>query len=743
MDATRGQVSKKLLQNVLPITGYLDRVSARPGEQIAAQISAQGGGTYEADIVRIVSADPNPAGPGLIYQPCDFGLAPNYPAHHRDIDLGSYALIPADPSFTAHDMLFTTSVQPWLLTDEISVIASALDREGNGWQLWTTGGGDVEFCYQAAGGPPYRVHLAKGLLRKRWARIWAGYDANVGRMILGCQDLVEDKIQTAEIFVDLDPLPNALPLVFAARKTGHLSSDHFNGRLEDPAFLDGLRWAKDMPSRPEVAPHGAIRAWWDFSVGIETQTILDRGPRGMSGRLVNIPYRGMRGSSWSGEEMHWQNAPREYAAIHFHEDDLHDCGWGTDFSLTVPENMTSGVYGVRLRKDGAQDILPFYVLPAREGPHNKVCFLASTFTHQAYANHARGNCDADMRARMTEWGASQYNPDDYPIYGRSTYNFHPDGTGVSISSRLRPALTIRPGYLTFTDAAGSGLRHFSADTHLLYWLEERGIAFDIITDEDLDDEGAGILDGYATILTGSHPEYHTTAMLESLQSYADTGGKLIYLGGNGFYWKIARIPTLPGVIELRRAEGGIRAWSPIAGESHHQLDGRYGGLWRRNGRPPQQLVGVGFSAQGLFESSYYRRTQDSFNSDVDWIFEGVKEEKLGDYGLSGGGAAGFELDRADPELGTPPGTIILAISESHSESFVAVPEELLSHIQTETGEDPADLIRAEIIYCSKSNGGALFSVGSICFCGSLNHNGGDNGVSRMLENVIRRFAQIS
>jgi N,N-dimethylformamidase len=229
-------------------------------------------------------------------------------------------------------------------------------------------------------------------------------------------------------------------------------------------------------------------------------------------------------------------------------------------------------------------------------------------------------------------------------------------------------------------------------------------------------------------------------MLDSLQSYTDKGGKLVYLGGNGFYWKITRVPSLPGVIELRRAEGGIRAWSPVAGESHHQLDGGYGGLWRRNGRPPQQLVGVGFSAQGLFESSYYRRTPDSFKPDVKWIFDGVAEEKLGDYGLSGGGAAGFELDRADPELGTPPGTVILAVSENHSDSFVAVPEELLSHIHTETGEDPADLIRAEVVYCPKPNGGALFAVGSICFCGSLNHNGGDNGVSKMLENVVRRFA---
>jgi len=68
-----------------------------------------------------------------------------------------------------------------------------------------------------------------------------------------------------------------------------------------------------------------------------------------------------------------------------------------------------------------------------------------------------------------------------------------------------------------------------------------------------------------------------------------------------------------------------------------------------------------------------------------------------------------------------------------------VPEELLSHLNTVTGEPPKDLIRAEIIYSELDGGGALFSVGSITFCGSLLSNGCENGVSTMLENVLRRF----
>ena len=69
----------------------------------------------------------------------------------------------------------------------------------------------------------------------------------------------------------------------------------------------------------------------------------------------------------------------------------------------------------------------------------------------------------------------------------------------------------------------------------------------------------------------------------------DNGGRLAYLGGNGFYWKIAHAPQMPGIMEIRRAEGGIRAWAADAGEGYHQLDGGYGGLWRRVNRKLQSL----------------------------------------------------------------------------------------------------------------------------------------------------------
>jgi hypothetical protein len=48
---------------------------------------------------------------------------------------------------------------------------------------------------------------------------------------------------------------------------------------------------------------------------------------------------------------------------------------------------------------------------------------------------------------------------------------------------------------------------------------------------------------------------------------------------------------------------------------------------------------------------------------------------------------------------------------------------------------------AEDVYFETVAGGAVLSTGSITFCGSLSRNNYDNKISRLLENVLRRFAQ--
>jgi len=182
-------------------------------------------------------------------------------------------------------------------------------------------------------------------------------------------------------------------------------------------------------------------------------------------------------------------------------------------------------------------------LPPAGAATAPIVFLAPTFTYQIYGNHQRGNVDDAFRARQAAWGAYPWNAEQHAEYGASTYNTHPDGSGICYSSLRRPLLTMRPGYITYFDDRGSGLRHFPADTHLIDWLTVKAIPFDVITDHDLDREGAALLQPYRAVVTGSHPEYHTPNTLNALQDYIIGGGRLAYLGGNGFYWRIAKSPA--------------------------------------------------------------------------------------------------------------------------------------------------------------------------------------------------------
>jgi len=726
---------------MIPLVGYVDRFSARPGEAIGVKVSSRLSGPYDVDLVRIRHADANPAGPGMKLYPVEGGFTGRFPSIYQPAHPGSCAVVrPGSPLALPEECTISVRVRPGLLDAAPRTALALRLRTARTLCLDVTADGAALRM-----GGEVRARVAAPMLVGRWYELRLILNAGRARLLqIPLQrswGVADGGAAGCGLSLDLVSLFCFGAEPVRAEEPDDAPFRHFlDGRVEDPMILGGVH-AQPAPLEPEQAL-GRIFAWWDFSADIPTQHVSDRGPRGLNGQLHNLPTRGVRGSRWDGSEMAWRLVPRQYAALHCHADDIYDCNWDTDFTIRIPPGIESGVYGVRLRGEGgAEDIIPFYVLPPRGKATSPIAFLAATFTYQIYGNHNRGNVDGAYRERRAAWpGAAPFNPQEAPEYGVSTYNKHPDGSGVCYSSLRRPLLTMRPGFFTFVDARGSGLRHFPADSHITDWLEEKHFDYDVITDHDLHAEGVDLLRQYKCVLTGSHPEYHTPQTLDALQSYLGGGGRLCYLGGNGFYWRIAVSDAVPDVTEVRRAEGGIRAWAADPGEYYHALDGAYGGLWRRNGRPPQALAGVGFSAQGLFEGSFYRRMPDAADPRASWIFEGIADEVLGDFGLSGGGAAGFELDRADKALGTPPNTLILARSEGHQRHFVTVPEELLSHLATITGEKPAALVRAEIVYFDTAHGGAVFATGSITFCGSLSHNNYANNISRMLENVVRRFS---
>ena len=718
---------------MIPLIGYADRLSLRPSETIEFKVSSTGSEPYEARLVRIICGDPNPDGPGIKEEDIQADFAGQYPSRPQDAIQGSYATVDMG-GYALESFTLVATIWPTRPDKPSQGVIGRYDPDTNTGFALAIGPDGAEV--RIGGTAPCSLSIGKALRERAWYRIWASYDAStnavrVGQEPLGAPSLIDDSgVETETLQGDAASRADTALLIGAIG--GAPVAGHFNGKIEAPSVYAA---AVDPGNLASETPFAA----WDFSKDMSSMRISDIGSNGLHGTLVNAPARAMTGSNWTGEERNWTHAPDTYGAIHFHEDDVADCGWETDFSFTVPADLRSGAYAARLSCGEHWEAIPFFVCPPKGKHTADLCVLVSTFTYVIYGNQARVDFGDAWTQRAKDWGAFPWNPMEHREYGLSTYNHHSDGSGICHASWHRPMFNVRPGYFPIAEDRGSGLRHMPADTHLTDWLEEKGIAYDVVTDWELHHEGAEAIKPYKAVITGSHPEYHTTETLDALTGYRDNGGNFAYLGGNGFYWRVALHPELNGLIEVRRAEGGIRAWAAEPGEYYQAFDGNYGGIWRRNNRPPQMLAGVGFSAQGLFEGTFYRRAPGADDPRTSWIFAGVPDEIIGDFGLSGGGAAGFELDRADRLLGTPENAVILAVSENPPDHFVLVPEEWLTHVTTIPGESHEALTRADMIYFDCPGGGAVFSVGSITFCGSLAHNDYENNVSRILENVLNRF----
>jgi N,N-dimethylformamidase len=524
------------------------------------------------------------------------------------------------------------------------------------------------------------------------------------------------------------------------------TSGHLNGKLDSPAVLGRAldEAAAAALARGERLADGLL-ARWDFAAeigpeGVPSDRCTDAGPNGWHGRCRGAPYRAMTGWNWTGQEENYRHAPGEYGAIHFTDDALEDAGWNTDVRLEVPNDLRSGVYALRVTLGEHVDRIPFWVLPPPGTATARVLLLFPTASYMAYANdHIVPEVPVaqSIIGHTSVMAAADLHLLEHPEYGLSTYDHHLDGSGVAHSTRLRPIITMRPD---FRHTTGS-LWQFPADLHIVDWLTGVGVEFDVATDEELDREGADLLRRYQVVLTGTHPEYYSARMLDAWESYLGGGGRAMYLGANGFYWVISYHPDKPHLIEVRKGEAGCRAWQARPGELHMAFTPERGGLWRNRGRAPQKLFGVGFTTEGMDRSSPYVTLTDFRDERAAFITAGCEgAELIGDHGLIGGGAAGHECDRYDLTLGTPPHALLLATSAGrHSDNYPLVAEDIYFPFDGMGGTDNFQ-VRADLVYFTTANGGAVFSTASIAWAGSLAHNDYDNDVSRITRNVLERFA---
>lgn len=726
------------------ILGYCDDWSTRAGGRVEFKISTYGPERVEAQLVRVICGDADPEHGIFKEEEIDAPLNGDHAAGTQMIDAGSYCIVPAN---TVLDGLTSFTAQAWVYPTapgrrEETILACWQDDSRAGFTLLLDKNGALGLRVGDGQGSVAEATTGIPLAERRWYLVSGSYDAESGQITVRQTPVNNtlEKLSTSEGAGQGVFTPGTAPLTIAALLTdtenGRAQSrTHFNGKIDRPRLVAGVLNADTIANIANSAKpgHDGILAAWDFAQDIGGDAIRDIGPNGLNGKTVNLPSRACKGHNWTGQEHNFKHAPQEYAAIHFHDDDLYNAGWQTNFSYDIPADLKSGVYAVRLRAGDDQSYITFFVRPPAGKTTSKLAFLASTVTYMAYSNFHWLFHERFAEVTETLWTTVEKTDvflQEHTEFGLSTYDHHSDRSGVRFASRLRPILNMSPGTPPWS---------FNADTHILGWLDAEGIEYDVLTDEDLHREGADALEPYRAVITGTHPEYYTTPMMQGLQSYIKDKGRLIYLGGNGFIWRCAMSDDLPGVIELRRAEDGIRYRTEEPGEYYLELTGEYGGLWRRLGLPPQALVGVGTVACGFDRSGYFKRTEAGSDPRAAFIFKGIEsDETIGDFGFLGGGASGSEIDATDPLMGTPAHALVVARSEGHSPNTLLCPDEIgFTHVAMDGVQNPN--VRADMTFFETPGGGAVFSASSIAWAASLPHNSYDNNVARLSSNVLNRF----
>jgi hypothetical protein len=671
------------------LLGYCGDWTCQPGQELTLHISAPVPTEATLTIERLICGD---AARGIRVVPIDDIPARQVMLSAQPIRPGS-CLAVADLTLAGRDLQF--DLRPGLLRD-----AAIL-----GWN------GQALLKLSAVGWVGLGECWSVPILR---ALVWSKVDLSVAAT--GLTVTVTTGRRTAKVAMPGD-WSGAGKLTFGAVLDGDgFPALPFDGRIGGIVIRDD----SGTFCQPDIAGDPASARVADFAVP------------GHRMQLVNLPTRAVPGRHWDGGALQVDENPAHYDALHFHRDDLEDARLPEAARIRLPDNLPSAIYIATIRAGDLALRMPFHVVP--KASCKPVVFLASTMTYHAYAN-------TRIALDSPEYEISELQSlpviDDlhlglmqHPEVGASHYDRHPDGHAIYLTTRRRPVLNLAPETPVWA---------WNADTHITAFLTDQTDGFDVLTDDRLDVEGLEALNGARVVVTGTHPEYVTDRVWDALAAFTARGGRLIYLGGNGFYWRVEVPRDRPCVMEVRRAESGARYNEPDPGEEHFQTSGRRSGLYRRLGRPPQALVGVGMVADGWDSAAGYRLTEAATDPRAAFLFDGVEGTVIGAPCRHHSGAAGQELDCADVRLGTPRHALVLASSFGHSSDYVLAPEEV-PFIHPGVGGDVSPRVRADLTFFETEGGGAVLSTGSIAWASTMQAGGEVSDTGRVILNAIRRFA---
>ena len=392
------------------------------------------------------------------------------------------------------------------------------------------------------------------------------------------------------------------------------------------------------------------------------------------------------------------------------------CGWETSYQLVIPDAWESGTY-----------LCQCYPVGSSDDPVDRQAYEATFVVKPKPTQRSQIACLANTNT----WNA--YNP----LWGGSHYTIN-----RSNLSFLRPLTD------NVTEVSGTSLGLFhlgSGELWVQYWFEHeclspssppfilgKGIRPDVYT--DLDFHNGIDLSGYRALFISTHPEYWSDAMYQHLAAYIQSGGVVLYLGGNGIYERVSYSADhtqmiLNGGVDLPPGQEGII----------HDPD--Y--LFRTATGPTmneRDLLGIATAHCGIAGGGYRMLIAGHpFLRGV--VADGSGMIGAGNQGLfqtvpraegMNGKAAGYETDNADGadkiiggECSTGPALATTGIPLNPLQARRAV---IAKAFSADGGGD------AEMCYYPHPSGGFVFSVGSITFGGMLVV---DPQLQQLLRNVVK------
>ncbi len=355
--------------------------------------------------------------------------------------------------------------------------------------------------------------------------------------------------------------------------------------------------------------------------------------------------------------------------------------WEPSYSLTIPENWTSGIYLAKLTN--AEGFDNYIIFAVRDDERiSDFIYQQPVTTYQSYNSFPTG------------LGKSLYA---FNSYGPDTITGTPRAVKVSFD---------RPYW-------GSGAGDFLTwELDLVMWLERNGYDVTYATDIDLHQQGFRLLESHRALLSAGHDEYWSKTMYDAAEMARDNGIHLAFFGANAVYWQMRLEQSPDGVPDRIMV---VYKDADLDPETDPELKTL---RWRDLGRAEQTLVGVQFIADGEFSSDGSTNADYVVINSDHWVYSGS--------GLTDGdhipGLVGYEADSLFPDYPSP-------VSDNHTllsaSPFVAY--------------DGRQVTANSSIYQAPS-GAWVFASGTMSWSWGLNREGLISpAIQTTTANVLNRF----